>query len=107
MGRANVQVVSTRAGLHSLAHRYGRTIRVFTKVLSSDRIILNQYSIRGDALWYALPSLSRPRMRILAAIHSPDAIGKILDCLGLPCRSPNFVGCARIDGSSRSVLKSA
>src|SRR5436309_13558364 len=57
MGRANVQVVSTRAGLHSLAHRYGRTIRVFTKVLSSDRIILNQYSIRGDALWYALPAL--------------------------------------------------
>src|SRR2546427_13279277 len=57
MGRANVQVVSTRAGLHSLAHRYGRTISVFTKVLSSDRIILNQYSIRGDALWYALPTL--------------------------------------------------
>ena len=57
MGRANVQVVSTRAGLHSLAHRYGRTISVFTKVLSSDRIILNQYSIRGDALWYALPAL--------------------------------------------------
>src|SRR2546422_7383696 len=88
MGRANVQVVSTRAGLHSLAHRYGRTISVFTKVLSSDRIILNQYSIRGDALWYALPALSRCRMRILAAIHSPDAIGKILDCLGLPCRAP-------------------
>src|SRR2546425_5910124 len=57
MGRANVQVVSTRAGLHSLAHRYDRTISVFTKVSSSDRIILNQYSIRGDALWYALPSL--------------------------------------------------
>ena len=57
MGRANVQVVSTRAGLHSLAHRYGRTISVFTKVSSSDRIILNQYSIRGDALWYALPAM--------------------------------------------------
>ena len=28
------------------------------------------------------------RMRILAAIHSPDAIGKILDCLGLPSRAP-------------------
>jgi len=27
-------------------------------------------------------------LRILAAIHSPDAIGKILDCLGLPCRAP-------------------
>src|SRR5207247_1461270 len=59
MGRANVQVVSTRAGLHSLAHRYGRTISVFTKVSSSDRIILNQYSIRGDALWYALPVAQR------------------------------------------------
>src|SRR5438093_7421471 len=59
MGRANVQVVSTCAGLHSLAHRYGRTISVFTKVSSSDRIILNQYSIRGDALWYALPALPR------------------------------------------------
>src|SRR5213592_2416097 len=60
MGRANVQVVSTRAGLHSLAHRYGRTISVFTEVLSYDRIILNQYSRRGDALWYALPELQRP-----------------------------------------------
>ena len=28
------------------------------------------------------------RMRILAAIHSPDAIRKILDCLGLPSRAP-------------------
>src|SRR5881396_2680147 len=68
MGRANVQVVSTRAGLHSLAHRYGRTISVFTKVSSSDRIILNQYSIRGDALWYALPSL--PRTHAYPCQHS-------------------------------------
>ena len=28
------------------------------------------------------------RMKIVAAIHSPDAIGKILDCLGLPSRAP-------------------
>jgi hypothetical protein len=28
------------------------------------------------------------RMRILAAIHSPEAIGKILDCLSLPSRAP-------------------
>ncbi len=28
------------------------------------------------------------RMRILAAIHAPDAIRKILDCLGLPSRPP-------------------
>jgi hypothetical protein len=28
------------------------------------------------------------RMRILAAIHPPEAIRKILDCLGLPSRPP-------------------
>ena len=28
------------------------------------------------------------RMRILAAIHPPDAIRAILDCLGLPSRAP-------------------
>jgi hypothetical protein len=28
------------------------------------------------------------RMRILAAIDSPDAIHKILTCLGLPTRAP-------------------
>ena len=28
------------------------------------------------------------RMRILADIHSPDAIRAILDCLGLPSRAP-------------------
>jgi len=27
-------------------------------------------------------------MRILAAIHSPQAIRAILDCLGLPSRAP-------------------
>jgi hypothetical protein len=28
------------------------------------------------------------RMKILAAIHPPDATRKILDCLGLPSRAP-------------------
>ncbi|MBI4474297.1 MAG: hypothetical protein HY646_16630 [Acidobacteria bacterium] len=41
---------------------------------------------------WALDVLECPRcqgrMRILAAIHSPDAIRKILDCLGLPSRDP-------------------
>ena len=27
-------------------------------------------------------------MKILAAIHPPDTTGKILECLGLPCRAP-------------------
>src|SRR5439155_10909971 len=31
------------------------------------------------------------RMRILASISSPDAIGKILDCLGLPCRANVYI----------------
>ncbi|HYR84871.1 MAG TPA: hypothetical protein VE422_12395 [Terriglobia bacterium] len=28
------------------------------------------------------------RMKIVAALHSPDAIRKILDCLALPSRAP-------------------
>ena len=28
------------------------------------------------------------RLRILAAIHSPEAIRRILECLGLPSRAP-------------------
>ena len=31
-------------------------------------------------------------MRILSAIHPPDAIRKILDCLGLPSRPPPICG---------------
>jgi hypothetical protein len=27
-------------------------------------------------------------MKIIAAIHPPDATGKILECLGLPSRAP-------------------
>src|SRR5215510_16358915 len=30
----------------------------------------------------------RSRMRMLAAIHPPDATRRILECLGLPSRSP-------------------
>ena len=30
----------------------------------------------------------RGRMRILASIHSPDAIDRMLRCLGLPARAP-------------------
>ena len=41
---------------------------------------------------FALDVLECPRcfgrMRIVAAIHPPEAIGKILDCLGLPSRAP-------------------
>jgi hypothetical protein len=41
---------------------------------------------------FALDVLECPRclgrMKILAAIHSPDALRKILDCLGLPSRAP-------------------
>jgi hypothetical protein len=33
------------------------------------------------------------RVRILAAIHPPEAIRKILECLGLPCRPPP-IACA-------------
>jgi len=34
------------------------------------------------------------RMRILAAIHSPEAIRAILDCLGLPSRAPPVASAA-------------
>jgi len=34
------------------------------------------------------------RMRILAAIHSLEAIRAILDCLGLPSRAPPVAGAA-------------
>jgi len=44
-----------------------------------------------EGVW-ALDVLECPRchgrMRILAAIHSGEAIEKILGCLGLPCRAP-------------------
>jgi len=41
---------------------------------------------------YSLDALKCPRcggkMRILCAIHPPDAIEKILDCLGIPSKPP-------------------
>jgi hypothetical protein len=41
---------------------------------------------------FAIDVLQCPRclgpMRVLAAIHAPEATRKILECLGLPCRAP-------------------
>src|SRR2546422_1903286 len=37
----------------------------------------------------------RGRMKIVAAIHSPNAIQKILNCLGLPSRAPPIAAAAR------------
>jgi hypothetical protein len=37
------------------------------------------------------------RMRIIAAIHPPEAIRKILECLGLPSRPPPLARPERID----------
>ena len=39
----------------------------------------------------------RGRMRILAAIHPPDATRKILDCVGLPSRAPPVTAAASRD----------
>jgi hypothetical protein len=36
-------------------------------------------------------------MRIIAAIHPPEAIRKILECLGLPSRPPPLARPLRID----------
>jgi hypothetical protein len=33
-------------------------------------------------------------MRIIAATHPPEAIRKILECLGLPCRPPLIAAAA-------------
>jgi hypothetical protein len=38
--------------------------------------------------WDVLRCECGSRMRILCAINPPDAIRKILDCLGLPSRPP-------------------
>ena len=50
---------------------------------------------------WALDVLECPRcqhrMRILAAIHPPDATGKILRCLGLPSRAPPLAPAERQD----------
>ena len=39
----------------------------------------------------------KKRLRILAAIHPPDATRKILDCLGLPSRPPPVAPAKRQD----------
>ena len=48
---------------------------------------------------WALDVLECPRcqsrMRIIAAIHPPEAASKILDCLGLPSRAPPVAPAAR------------
>jgi hypothetical protein len=36
-------------------------------------------------------------MRILAAINPPEAIQKILDCLGLPTRPPPIAAASTVD----------
>jgi hypothetical protein len=40
------------------------------------------------------------RMRILCAINAPEAIGKILDCLGLPSRPPPIYPALRVRTSA-------
>ena len=45
------------------------------------------------------------RMRIIAALHPPEAIRKILDCLGLPVRAPPITPALRgLDGDEQVVF---
>ena len=45
------------------------------------------------------------RMRIIAALHPPEAIRKILDCLGLPVRAPPIAPALRgLDGDEQVVF---
>ena len=43
------------------------------------------------------------RMRILAAINPPEAIRKILDCLGIPSRAPPIAAASRADDGGLQV----
>ena len=43
------------------------------------------------------------RMRILAAINPPEAIRKILDCLGIPSRAPPIAAASRADDGGLEV----
>ena len=43
------------------------------------------------------------RMRILAAINPPEAIRKILDCLGIPSRAPPIATASRADDGGLQV----
>ena len=49
---------------------------------------------------FAVPSLFGTGMKIVAAIHAPDSITKILDSLGLPSRAPPVAPACR-DSHSR------
>jgi hypothetical protein len=44
------------------------------------------------------------RMRLIATIHSAEALQKILDCLGLPSRAPPVSPARRSDIASAHVL---
>ena len=41
------------------------------------------------------------RLRIIAALHSPEAMRKILECLGLPSRAPPIAPVAPAEGIDR------
>ena len=81
----------------NLGSLYLRTGRMNKAVLQYRRILYHNpdsfeaHLNLGATLW-AIDVLECPRclgrMRILAAIHPPDAIRAILDCLGLPSRAP-------------------
>ena len=44
------------------------------------------------------------RMRVLCAIHPPEAIRKILDCLGLPSRPPPIASAALEDDADEQQI---
>ena len=67
---------SVGASSEPLAHRHGRN---YTRSELMKRVF------EIDVLEYPR---CLGRMRILAAIHPPDATRRILDCLGLPSRAP-------------------
>jgi hypothetical protein len=74
--RVSVETSPGRASLQSAPHRHGRN---YTWAELMKRV-------------FEIDVLECPRclgrMRILAAIHPPDATRKILECLGLPSRAP-------------------
>jgi tetratricopeptide (TPR) repeat protein len=87
----------------NLGNLYLRTGRMNKAVLQYRRILYHNpdsfeaHLNLGATLW-AIDVLECPRclgrMRILAAIHPPDAIRAILDCLGLPSRAPPIASAA-------------
>jgi len=81
---ANVQVVIDTNRTSFSRASFDRTIHVFTEGLSSDRMIVNQFLYEVTHYGKHSPRC-QGRMRLLAVIHSPESIRKILGCLGLPC----------------------